>query len=892
MATQQEVIYNFMQSLDNTTLKGGAAVNEAIRASSNFKNFAAVKKQFMNDLRSAKNWQTFLIEKCGIILTNDDTGAISGSDAGGSKVKGKYDILPSKGKAKYPSGTSFTVDGLTIYGIPPKKSLTADQQYVVKGLYSWWIPDALKLIKESYGFSFDETDTTSSRLKLEFIDDESNGFLAAVGFGSEDGETFESQTLTVNMAFFKDMDSDDRHGQTVGQGDLDRVLAHEFVHGTMASNILYFGYLPGFLLEGGSAELIHGIDDERTFDIIEYAQNPDILDKVLVNKSVTTGIPLEAYAGGYMFMRYFAKQAGTDTTFDYDTYRKTVSVNDNFAINYHDKVTMKGGSGNDNIVNSGAKVSINAGAGDDAVNNYYDKVTILGGKGNDALSNTGSKVSIDGGKGNDTLNSGGSNVSIDCGKGNDLVSSAGSKVTLIGGAGKDTLMNTEGNSVIFIGGSGNDNLLNDIDGFTSKGFTKSKKISDGEEPSNGAWIVSSDGKMYSVKFTGGKNVSMLGGEGKDTITNDGGTNATIYGDAGNDKITNYGYAAQIYGGDGNDNITNSVFTRSSGNDTLFTSGYKSQIYGGAGKDKITNEADSVIIFGEDDSDTIANSGDNVLIDGGIGDDYVENEGNTCAISLGSGNDTASNVATEVFIDGGTGNDSISNNGEEVTLSGGYGKDTIANYGSKALIYGMSGNDSIYSAGIEVTIEGGEGKDTIINEGVKVYLVGGAGNDSISNYGNHITIAGSGGNDYIVNFNDDDNEGGKDITYEFGAGDGKDTVVGFNDGDTIQITSGSYKTSKSGSDVVVKVGSSTLTLKDAAGKNINFISESGETYSKMYTTAKVAQLWFAEENNFATSDNLSSLVESKSYSVAELNYSSDLTSGANKNNFITYSGTKS
>ena len=80
--TQQEVIYNFMQSLDNTTLKGAAAVNEAIRASSNFKNFNSVKKQFMNDLRSAKNWQTFLVEKCGIILTNIDTGAISGSDAG------------------------------------------------------------------------------------------------------------------------------------------------------------------------------------------------------------------------------------------------------------------------------------------------------------------------------------------------------------------------------------------------------------------------------------------------------------------------------------------------------------------------------------------------------------------------------------------------------------------------------------------------------------------------------------------------------------------------------------------------------------------------------------------------------------------------------------------
>ncbi|MBR2773690.1 MAG: hypothetical protein IKD73_01740, partial [Selenomonadaceae bacterium] len=84
----------------------------------------------------------------------------------------------------------------------------------------------------------------------------------------------------------------------------------------------------------------------------------------------------------------------------------------------------------------------------------------------------------------------------------------------------------------------------------------------------------------------------------------------------------------------------------------------------------------------------------------------------------------------------------------------------------------------------------------------------------------------------------------------------------------------------------------FTLKDAAGKNINFISESGETSSKTYTAAKVAQLWFADDNNFSTTDNLSSLVENKSYSVAELNYSLDLTSDTNKNNLIAYSGTKS
>ena len=156
MATQQKVIKTFMQTLDNTTLTGAAALNRAIRRSSGFKSFSAVRTKFLADLRAAKNWHTFLVEKCGIILDNKDIGAISGADAGGSKVKTADNLLPATGKAKYPVGTYFTVEGMTLYGIPPKDTLTEDEKYIVQGLYSWWLRDALKLIKTSYGFSFDE----------------------------------------------------------------------------------------------------------------------------------------------------------------------------------------------------------------------------------------------------------------------------------------------------------------------------------------------------------------------------------------------------------------------------------------------------------------------------------------------------------------------------------------------------------------------------------------------------------------------------------------------------------------------------------------------------------------------------------------------------------------
>ena len=95
-----------MQTLNNTTLKGGKALDAAIKASnSKFNNFKALRTQFLKDIKGAKSWHRFLVEKCGIVLDNKDTGAISGADAGGKTAKGATDLLPSTGEAQYPEGT-------------------------------------------------------------------------------------------------------------------------------------------------------------------------------------------------------------------------------------------------------------------------------------------------------------------------------------------------------------------------------------------------------------------------------------------------------------------------------------------------------------------------------------------------------------------------------------------------------------------------------------------------------------------------------------------------------------------------------------------------------------------------------------------------------------------
>ncbi|MBQ9480088.1 MAG: hypothetical protein IJU71_11120, partial [Selenomonadaceae bacterium] len=122
--TGKEVIQAFMRSLDNTTLKGQAALNEAVRACSNFNGIDDLINQFVADCRSAASGDAFLRDYCGIDLSNNDTGAISGYDAGGSTVKTAESIVPESGSMQTFTGTSFTVKGLTVT-VPYQSYMTA-----------------------------------------------------------------------------------------------------------------------------------------------------------------------------------------------------------------------------------------------------------------------------------------------------------------------------------------------------------------------------------------------------------------------------------------------------------------------------------------------------------------------------------------------------------------------------------------------------------------------------------------------------------------------------------------------------------------------------------------------------------------------------------------------
>lgn len=844
--TQQEVIKTFMSTLkNNTTLSGRTAIDAAVKSCSPFESYEDLINKFYDDFMEEKNWHTFLVKKCGIIIDNADTGAITGSDAGGTE-KTKDTIIPSKGKAKYPEGSSFTIKGLTIYGIPPKETLSEAQQYVVKGLYSWWIRDSLELIEKSYGLSFDEN-ANNTRIKLEFMNDPNDKGLAYCSYSDPtDGRDYEARTMTVNLALFENMDLTSRHGSSESSDtnsnamQLDRTIVHELVHGVMATNIPYFADFPHFLSEGGTAELVHGIDDERRKNIIAYTQDKTFepFRKSFRLESAGFNLPYEAYSCGYILMRYLAKQSAEDTTFDYDTYRENISIGSKggFEVNYYDEVTMTGGKGSDTIENSGQNVDIKTAGGADYVHNYNNNVSIQTGAGKDSIHNISNYVNADGGAGADNI------------------SNEGDYSYIFGGADADYIVNSPDAYVT-------------LDSATKTLFDATTSIEDDFmiSLSNGTTL-----KVSTVSLEGGAHSTLYGGAGNDSLINYSPI-VQIHGDNGLDYIGNSGNNATVYGGNGDDNIVNGEATLAVSDANVLVTGYKARIYGEDGNDSISNAATDVIIWGEADKDTISNSSSNVTVYGGDDEDYLYNTAKTVRLYGNDGNDTIVNesVADSVTAIGGAGDDVITNQGKNSVINGGEGADYISNYADFSSMLGGAGDDTIYNSGEKVTIKAGISADYVKNEGASDYINLGGGDDTIANEGDHTTIIGGKGDDYI------NNSGGNHLTYRFGRGAGKDVVVGANDGDTLRITSGTYSTVASGGNLTVYVGDDSITFQDL-GSNKIVISRGSKNVS-----VSASPLFAEDENNFS---ELDSIIDN-SLTVAEFeNYSSEKIS---VENIITY-----
>ena len=136
-------------------------------------------------------------------------------------------------------------------------------------------------------------------------------------------------------------------------------------------------------------------------------------------------------------------------------------------------------------------------------------------------------------------------------------------------------------------------------------------------------------------------LSVVSGDGDDTIVNWGGNNPSILSGAGNDYIVNrHGYYSTIDSGDGNDIIN-------------ISNGHYQSINAGAGDDTIMATADMV------SSADWAMGGHATLL-GGTGDDLI-----------------TPIYSNDAYIDGGEGNDTIITNGKNSTITGGAGSNLIS-----------------------------------------------------------------------------------------------------------------------------------------------------------------------------------------------------------------------
>ena len=793
MATQQEVIKNFMTSLDTTTLKGSAAVDAAIRASSNFQSAQDVINNMIRDRNSAGSGDSFLKNYCGIILGNSDTGAITGSDAGSGVTKTGTSVVPNGTFDTSFNGTSFTTRGVTFqlayvddegyrYPLYDFNYLNDSEKHVWQGLKSFWAYESLKLIEESYGYSLTDADSQYRNIRVYFINDPKDATATTYPqiFGTDEKRVY----MKINMHYFNSNyvnpnNLDGKCSYWGGTYYLDRLIAHEFTHTVMNAKVNDFSKLPKIIKEG-LAELTSGMDDEQYNNIKTAVSSENMLKKLLVlqeDYNEVEGINNEDYVAGYMFLRYLAKQASLQ------------GIN---ISNTKTKAKITGTANADTIENYGANSTISALGGNDFIGSYAAKSSINAGDGNDTIQNTsyGTNTTLLGGVGNDSiLNS--ANARIDAGTGADTITNTnlGGKATLYGGAGNDYITTYNADNVSISGGADNDKM--------------------------------------ELRGTG-KNITVSGGVGNDTISISGGTALIQYsaGD-GNDSVIGFNANSTLQIGGG----TGTYSSTTSGSNVVVTAGTGKITLTGAAKLSKLNIAGKKV--SKDEGKNITNTKSKTLVTGSAYADTLYNNATKVTIDALGGNDSISNRSSGASINGGTGNDTIYNDsiygdGSRVTIIGGTGKDSISNYAGNVIIYGNEDSDEIYNGtgGNSVTIDGGDGSDEIDSRGANVSIKAGAGNDSIYIDGSKATVTGGSGTDSIRNF-------GENTLFRYNTGDGNDTIWGFKNNSTLQIDGGSeVSLQTSGSNVIATVGKGKVTLVSAAKVSaINIQGSSGSNTIK-------------------------------------------------------------
>ena len=564
---------------------------------------------------------------------------VNTSKSGNVKVSGK---VIGKLSSTFPNASTFTRNGLTIrlLGVTSSTSgnpdniqsktldeLTDDQKTIVAALFKWWSSDCLTLNEESYGIGFNSPTTMIKEIGLYFYDSKTNNNTLATVWNWQriDSDGYATKLLlNVNMHYYSGISTDNMDGSSKKSGTmlLDRALAHEFTHAVMAANINFFNSLPIFIKEG-MAELTHGIDDKRKTKILDVACDDTRLANSL-NLNNTNTAQSDSYAGGYMFLRYLAKQAATQKAFGDITATVNLKGKGNYYISGNS--TTETASKTTKAIKLGKLsngVYTVADTGVHQVINASSPIKIVGLTSNDTFNGT---------SGADTIQTAeGSNINT--GAGNDSIKLYGQYATINAGAGNDTVNVVDGSHHFINLGNGN-NRVN-----------------------------------LSPKYN--YHNTILGGKGNDVIKSgtSGHYNYNVDLGSGNNKILLY-YATDntIKTGSGNDLVSitggsSNIISTGAGNDTIYIYGKNNTVYSGAGNDTLIGGAGDDSLWGGTGND---------LIYGGDGDDifiYKPNEGTDHIMDYQSG-DMLKILKTNGKEGGSFSKSSFSGNTLTLTINGG------------------------------------------------------------------------------------------------------------------------------------------------------------------------------------------------------------------------------
>ena len=619
MSTPVGVIKKFVKTLVETKKTGKEAADVAFKAVGAV-SYDVFKEKYTNAAYGV-NYQNFAEQNCGVRITNTDTGAITGSDAGGKTTKTAESIVPESAKATKLTNSqynSFTKNGLKFNISYVEKSdvdagekfgysganFLAKQKLVTRALYNWWIPESVDLINESLGINFTDDSSNLKEVDIEFDYWNPMNIHTAMSIYFEyDLGRLSKAKIILNANLLNNLTENDKNGTldnkqyynrtaypyvTTGYGGtaaftnyLDRLFLMAFTEIALKSNIAYLEDLPKDVFEGLCA-IVGGYDDASQYygDFVNRDNNNSVTGYTRLRylaKNYSDGLP-----DG---VSYNAKKTVLTVAADYSESSLDLADFESTVKNVNAKALKKAIKITGNALNN----SIVSGAGNDY---------LLGGKGNDTLN---------GGKGSDTLKGGAGNDIFIYTAGKDVISdyAAGDKISLGAAISKTTL---NGSDVVFTIGSGTLTVKNGKDKtltlINSKGkesttvVSGAKTLTINNKTTSPVTLAADVGtadaskRTTDAKIVGNKfNNVILGGSKKDIIYGEGG-NDSILGNAGNDAL---------YGGLGSDTLKGGK-----GNDTLIGGAGNDSLWGDAGSDVFIYHAGegNDVIFGFDKNDTL------------------------------------------------------------------------------------------------------------------------------------------------------------------------------------------------------------------------------------------------------------------------------------------------